>query len=466
MLNLQDVVFSVFPDFVFNMVAEPIPLNADRTTSIFNDGDVATLSGGDFVVARLFGAVTTSDDVSLAAFANTGSIATDWGADHLVGRTVVYALGGTSLTATGLENEGGTIATGRGGDTVRGVIEGTTTVFDYLNPTGLLGGTIVTDGGNDRVIGEAAIVGGYRTTLDQPTGIFGAAIDTGAGRDSVIGTVEASALPASVIESSDGIELATIITGPGGDLVLGDVEVTGASHSTILFSDGIDSAVIETGGGNDRVIGRSTVSAGYDSAINDSDGIDDTDVSTGAGNDLVMGISSLSGMGLVGATGDGFFADLFVGGTGDTVPDEPNVIDTGTGNDRVIGIGADIAIVDETSAIPLDEQSSEGIDGYVVLLGAGNDTVYARGASAGVKNVFIDGGRGRDVFDLHSGTGSVDGGGGFDTLILGDDSTTFDFDDTGFLEGTISDGSTELDVAAVERFRFDDGAFWFYELFG
>ena len=142
---------------------------------------------------------------------------------------------------------------------------------------------------------------------------------------------------------------------------------------------------------------------------------------------------------------------------------------TGNGNDRVIGIGADVAIVDENSVIPLDEQSSEGIDGYEVFLGDGNDYVRARGASAGVKDVLIEGGAGRDLFDLHSGTGTVDGGRGFDALVLAGDAHDYVFVAAGPGMGGIQNvdpaGPTDLNVESIERFRFDDGVYSYGELF-
>ena len=85
-----------------------------------------------------------------------------------------------------------------------------------------------------------------------------------------------------------------------------------------------------------------------------------------------------------------------------------------------------------------------------------------------MKDVDIQGGLGDDVFDLHSGTGLVDGGDDEDLLILSQDSDDYNFEKTGASTGTITDaggGVTDLDVANIEEFKFDNGTFSFDDLF-
>ena len=130
----------------------------------------------------------------------------------------------------------------------------------------------------------------------------------------------------------------------------------------------------------------------------------------------------------------------------------------GLGDDTVVGTGAEIAI----------GGTSSGIFDSRIELGAGNDRIEARGASEGVRDVFLFGEAGDDVFDLHSGTGTVDGGAGTDLLILSGDKGDFIFTEqapNGVLIDDTIGSVTLLDVDNVEFFKFDDGVYAYDQLF-
>ncbi|WP_421723253.1 hypothetical protein [Bauldia sp.] len=441
--------------------------------------DVNTGAGDDRVIGVVelsgdgFGHGIDGDDDGMETIVRTGA-----GDDLIEGRAKVTVGAGDDADGDGIDR--GLYKTGRGDDTVSGRVVGD--IADGSISTGnegINGADIFTAKGRDMVIGEVmlTIADGGDIGDVRGQGIDNSLVETGDHDDTVIGRVVSLGGDEDELISNWGLSTIDIFTGSGNDKVLGEVEVRGGTNSTVGSNWGITTADIFTGSGNDKVLGKVEVRGGMDSDLGGNRGITSADIFTEDGNDKVIGKVLVEG-------GDGsdlgFFrgidsANISTGEGSDTVKGKVSLsvtgtptdahgtglrglgrtIDTGDKADKVIGIGADIAIGGE----------SYGIAEYTILLGNGADTVKARGETAGVDNVTIKGQGGDDLFDLHSGTGLIDGGKKEDTLVLSGDSGDFTFTDNGGTAGNITDGVTDLDVEKIENFRFDNGLFTFDELF-
>ncbi|MEQ8655675.1 MAG: hypothetical protein RIC87_24705 [Kiloniellales bacterium] len=380
------------------------------------------------------------------------------------GRDSVIGLGTTigGLSGLGQGIAGGIahsdIDTGSDKDLVKGATMVIPGDEGAASGNGIESSNIWTGSGADAVVAKALALIGETGDGSETNGFLDSYVNTGGGHDSVIAETSALVGRGGQANFFDAVDGTTILTAGGDDRVVAKAKLWGDSDTELVRADGFDSSSVSSGKGDDVVIGRVQLTGGPGSDLSDSDGFDDTNVVTGEGDDFVFGKSSLSGEDLLAAYGDGFFNLSDV-----------NVVSTGDGNDRVVGIGAKVAIANPDGIRPVDQQTSEGFDNYTVRLGDGNDEVVARGASAGIKDAIIKGGDGNDILDLHSGTGMVDGGDDLDTLLLRGDSSEYDFQKTGSLEGTITEiapgGVTDMTVAAVELFHFDNGVFDFDALF-
>ncbi|WP_421723016.1 hypothetical protein [Bauldia sp.] len=269
----------------------------------------------------------------------------------------------------------------------------------------------------------------------------------------------------TVYEGISGLQ-PHIDSGDLADLALGQVTIKVGKKSKvddvfgILLSNSGDPQ-IETRGGNDTITGVVSVKAGKKSKVTDLAGIyessdepletRDPSIVTGDDADTITGQVTIKGKNLKAAYGDGI---------------KNAVIDSGGGNDTVNAIGAGVAKPKASGDPSL--QTSEGLDTTKLILGDGEDFVFARGASAGIKDALIFAGEDNDTLDLHSGTGFVDGGSGdADRLILSGDSTDFTFGPSPIGPyDRISDGDkTIIDVTNVELFTFDNDTFTAAELF-
>jgi len=429
--------------------------NSGAAASGIRGAVIETRGGNDVVVGD---AVARSDMEATAVGLRDVEVDTDGGFDLVCGTAEAWF---NDLNVLGIATGilGSVIETGSHQDRVEGVATLGPGDGGVGYADGIASSAIVTGDAGDTVIGETFAFTAPGGDTTNSNGIRSSVIETERGDDSVFGFVSAAVGDAGVANANDGVDEAEIFTGGGEDLVVGEAELVGGELTDLRFADGFDSALVDTGNGDDRVFGAAIVYGGAGSDLSDSDGFDDTDVFTGDGDDLVRGEADLGGEDLLAGYGDGFF-NL----------DDTNVVDTGAGDDRVFGIGAAIAITNPNGVRPLDQQTSEGFDNYTVRLGDGDDRLIARGASAGLKNAVIEGGDGRDHLDVHSGTGAVNGGDDSDRLLLAGESMDYSFVKLGFREGTISDtgsgGVTDLVVAEIERFTFDDGTFSFADLFG
>ena len=266
------------------------------------------------------------------------------------------------------------------------------------------------------------------------------------GADLVVGILEASGQSAADMGQNDGIAGPTIDVDSGENLIAGVTRLSVPEAGSIADSNGIAGASITAGNDDDIIAGLSFAEGGSGTDVTASAGISGTSIDAGDGANIILGLAEISGSDLIEAHGSG----IRCGGFGN--------IETGDGEDQVIGIGASQALGGE----------SYGIAGYNVYLGNDDDFVFARGATAGVFDVGMDGGSGDDIFDLHSGTtgsgGEIDGGDDDDLLILSGLKGDFAFSGGGDFVNITGDG-TDLDVRNVEMFQFDDGTFEFDDLF-
>ena len=385
---------------------------------------------------------------------------------------------------------------------------------------------LMTGDDDDQIVGSVDAfvgIGGEILGFSGATGI-GAKMMTGGGADLVVGIYEASGQGGADIREVSGIfsgrndgpighKVGIIEPEPKGPSIgLGDGEnvLAGITFSdvtdagNIIRNSGIAQSQIMSGDDDDIIAGLAFAEGNNGTRIVDNDGITGTDIMTNGGDDIVFGLADISGSDL----GDAFGTGINAGKKGFIIELEPVLLDgeepieiveepmrpmiaTGEGEDSVIGIGADVANVSDgpgpgpRPALVVEEPyfitkpGSYGISGYSIDLGADNDFVFARGATAGVQAVMISGEGGDDTFDLHSGTGMVDGGEGDeeedvgDLLILSGDSEDYFFEEIfngSDEDGTITDratkgGETHLMVDNIERFQFDDGTFEFDDLF-
>ena len=171
-----------------------------------------------------------------------------------------------------------------------------------------------------------------------------------------------------------------------------------------------------------------------------SDG-DDTFVGNPGGINLAL-ISTFAGNDSVTAISDGGPEDE------DEIAIVNSIIDTGDGDDVI-----------SANAPPNPDSTTDttvGIAGSGIIAGAGNDTLTARG-TVGVVNTAISAGPGDDLLDLQSGTGVIDGGDGFDTIVLTGSSSGFNFQLVPDIGGILVTGiGTALLTDDIEAYQFDD----------
>ncbi|WP_421722885.1 hypothetical protein [Bauldia sp.] len=373
------------------------------------------------------------------------SIRTRDGDDLIEGKAKVSIEAGAEGTGQGID--GGRFKTGHGDDIVSGrVVVDIADGGDGSGAIGINDAAIDTDKGRDVIIGESITTvaeGALTSDASNSRGINGDFISLFDDSDTIIGRVTKIGGENDDLSNNSGINNVFLFTGEGRDNVLGEVEVRGGINSDVSASSGISNSNIFINEGG-KVIGRVFAEAGDGSNVGSLSGIYNTTFTTGPDSDKIKGKVSIS---VTGTPSEAFGTGLDGNGWS---------ISTGRGDDEVIGIGADIAIGGE----------SYGIKDYSISLDRGDDTVYARGATAGVKDVHIKGFSGDDLFDLHSGTGLVNGGRKEDTLVLSGNSGDFTFTNNGGTAGNITDsGVTDLDVKKIENFRFDNGLFSFDELF-
>ena len=359
----------------------------NRFGSIFNSGTLNTADGNDIITGiinrREIPYVPPYQDYPSYLFYekyysayssgiyNIGNINTGYGNDRITGINEAVVAPGSG-SDYGIYTEGGTIDTGDGNDTITGITQKGMGIASRDS-------TINTGDGSDIITG---------TTLDYSgiylTGTGG--IDTGKGNDIITGT--------SPLYGIFNYFDTFLNTGDGNDTITGNGSKYGFAFANFGFMD--------TGDGNDVITGRN---------IDEADGILDNTgtgllnggefdgfMHTGDGNDTIIGIATAkTGVGL---------------SNSDTY-----TIDTGNGNDIIIGTGNGYGIVNRGT----------------INTGNGNDSIIANGGfdlniyGGDSGKVFL--GDGQDYLEGF-GNGSFKGGNGQDTLKLTPGSYTVEISET------------------------------------
>ena len=169
-----------------------------------------------------------------------------------------------------------------------------------------------------------------------------------------------------------------------------------------------------------------------DTIIATTGGMVDVTLDAQAGNDIITGTN-------VNANGVGILS---------------SAIDGGAGNDTITG--------NATGA------GSFGIVDTGVYGGEGDDLIVARGTSSGIQGAILVGGAGNDTFDIQSGTGSIAGELGTDTIILQGSSADYTLTPIDEVETTIrveGVNGTAILTAQLEVFQFDDATIPVDEIF-
>jgi hypothetical protein len=383
----------------------------NRFGSIFNSGTLNTADGNDIITGtinrREIPYVPPYQDYPsylfyekyYSAYAsgiyNIGSISTGHGNDRITGiNEAVVALG--SGSDYGIYTEGGTIDTGDGSDTITGTTQRGTGIYSSNS-------TINTGDGSDTITG----------TTQRGTGIYSSnsTINTGDGSDTITGTtLDYSGI---YLAGTGGID-----TGKGNDIITGTSPLYGIFNYLDTF--------LNTGDGNDIITANSSK---YGFALANFGFMD-----TGAGNDIITGSNIDEADGILDTVGTGllnggeFDGFMYTGDGNDTITGiatskdgagiynlRTYTIDTGNGNDIIIGTGKGYGIIN---------------DG-IINTGNGNDSIIANGGfnvgNDRSGSVFL--GNDRDYLEGF-GNGSFNGGNGQDTLKLTPGSYTVDISET------------------------------------
>ncbi len=267
-------------------------------------------------------------------------------------------------------------------------VERTTTEFNDIGIQVNFNGVIDTREGNDTVSGTATGDTGYGINDDGQ-------IALGSGDDSITGTGSFTGIQVS----QEGI----LDAESGKDTIIGIANSTDFTHNAygiIIFGIGNESGYLTGGSGDDFIKGeaRGVVSGNVSGGIL-VDGILDG----GNGNDTFTGIG-------INENGLGF--GIRTEGKGS--------VRGGNGNDIITGYGTTAGLegvfnLQQGGAGTIDGGNGDDYFKARLIDSESNELTYQGGAIA---NALILGGNGEDTFDVGYGNATLDGGQGFDTLIL------------------------------------------------
>ncbi len=284
------------------------------------------------------------------------------------------------------------------------------------------------------------IIAGEHTSIVEYEASIGLTASFEARFDNLEGELFLAAAVGLIAEASSsavGLQLmAPVFTGNGADLIIGSATAsTTVSAMASVAITGLIEAI------NNSEITSTVVATAFARAVASATaiGIDSSGfTATGNGNDLIVGEATANGIAEAVANAS---ADVL------THSDGTGLIDS--------SVFTDLLSTTDIRATAI------GIRGGVYDLGKGDDRIIARaagvGVNIGVQDVLINGGKGRDIFDLQSGSGAVIGGKDQDLLILEGSKADYTF-----IELEVSLGvnilnrsnNTNLLVSEVEKFKF------------
>jgi len=389
---------------------------------ISNTGLANTLGGNDILIGTKEITIDTPFQNRFGSIFNSGTLNTGDGNDTMTGiinrreipfvapyedyPSYLFWVKYYSANSSGIYNIG-SIYTGEGNDRITGINEavsspGSGSTYGIYTE----GGTIDTGGGNDIITGI--------TQRDNGIKSLNTTINTGDGSDTITGTSRDYA--GIYLDGTGGLN-----TGAGNDIITGTSRLYGIFNYFDTF--------LNTGDGNDTVTGNSTSNGRGLSNYGFMD--------TGAGNDIIAGnnideadgILDNGGTGLLnGGEFDGF---MYTGDGNDTITgistgesgigisnSDTYTIDTGNGNDFIIGSGNGVGILNMGT----------------INTGNGNDSIIANGGfdlntyGGDIGRVFL--GNDQDYLEGF-GNGSFNGGNGQDALKLTSGTYTVEISETG-----------------------------------
>jgi hypothetical protein len=345
-------------------------------------------------------------NANLLAFAGgNDTIDGGTGEDEIAGDLWIGA-GAITVTNSSVIGGNDSILGGTDDDEITGDVRlGAGTVTITANSS-FTGGNDFIDGGSgdDEIVGDLMIGAGTVTITDSSLTGGGDTIEGGTGSDEVAGDVMIGAGTVTITNSSLTGGGDTIEGGTGDDIIIGDLSISSGGLVTLT-----DYTLF---GGNDTLLGQDPLGAGGGSEFIVGDAFVDSDQltvnglkfgsfnpSTGlveVGNDLLIG----------GNGGNEIFGDLFFLTNNAPTLATVTKLTLISGNDSIFGgDGEDLLVGD--FAFQIDDGADFGTKNLVSLSDA------TKFSLAGGKD-FLQGGKGDDTYY---------GGGGIDTIVLGNNIT-------------------------------------------
>ncbi|SPH17457.1 Bifunctional hemolysin/adenylate cyclase [Defluviimonas aquaemixtae] len=405
--------FTVSPTGTFINSASGLAI--DRHVTAFDDGYIDGTAGADLIDTNYVEPVAGgSDRIDNNDAGLPGAVGNDDYVRAGAGNDTVLAGAGNDIVFGGTGND--SIDGGIGNDTLYGE-DGNDTLLGGDGNDLLLGGlgtdSLVGGNGNDTLDGGDGadnLSGGAGDDTFRLTGTFGNDTIVGGETGETAGDlIDASGLTANTTLSFTGSEAGTLAAG-GSTAVFSEIErfTLGAGDDTVNASAATAGVNVDAGAGNDGLtggVGNDTLAGG---AGNDT-------LNGGAGNDSLTGGAGDDTFRLTGTFGN----DTIVGGeTGETAGD---LIDASglTANTTLSFTGSEAGTLAAGGSTAVFSEIER------FTLGAGNDTVNASAATAGVNvdagagNDSLTGGVGNDTLAGGAGNDTLNGGAGNDRLILG-----------------------------------------------
>ena len=435
-------------------------------------------SSGNDVSAVTANSESVAQSVAVATgIDNSGKISTGWGKDLILGIANAEAVSKATASSQAKSFKGDMSTAIADSSSVAETIAGAAGINNE--------GEIATGHGNDYVIGIANSSTSSQAKATAKAIFQANASDMVADLAEISNTAVAESTSIGVAKSQTttlGINNSgKICTGEGADLILGIANTESSSNSQAMSKSKViaqDFAAVTAEAGANALIQANAVGI-----------INQGKIATGRGNDTIVGIALNSAVAVA-------EADAFARGMADEASSQTNTvaiadtsavraigidnssgeIDTGRGNDRIIGYGSTVGILGGEFKLGnghdriIGYGSTVGIEDSVIRAGSGNDYIEAakveidpltgdyhrlEDQTSSIKNATIYGEGGKDTFKIGDFEGSVtiDGGKDFDVLKLWGDVDNYAF--TVGSDGrslTIEDSGSVLNVQNVEEF--------------